>query len=79
MASAANKSAAPGTFTRSADDRLVSIATAASYLDVNPRTIYNMIQDGRLTAYTLGPRVLRIRLSQLDAALAPYGGPNAAT
>jgi excisionase family DNA binding protein len=74
-----NKTAKPGQFIRSADDRLVSIATAARYLDVNPRTIRNMVLDGRLTAFTLGPRVLRIRLSQLDAALTPYGGPHAAT
>jgi excisionase family DNA binding protein len=69
--------AAPGTFTRSADDRLVSIATAADYLGVTQRTVRNMLLDGRLPAYTLGPRILRIRLSDIEAALAPYGGADA--
>ena len=44
-----------------------------------PMTIRNMLKDGRLTAWTLGPRVLRIRLSDLDSALSPYGGVHAAT
>jgi excisionase family DNA binding protein len=61
-----------GTFTRSADDRLVSIATAASYLGVNERTIRNKLYDGTLKAYKLGPRVVRLRLSEIDAALKEY-------
>jgi excisionase family DNA binding protein len=57
-----------------ADDKLVSIAEAATYLDVNERTIRNMLTDGRLKAYKLGPRIVRIRLSDIDAALEPYAG-----
>lgn len=68
-----SKTTVAGTFVQSADDRFVSIATAADYLGVNARTIRNMITDGRLSARTLGPRVLRIRLSDIDAALKPYG------
>jgi excisionase family DNA binding protein len=56
------------------NDRLVSIAAAAEYLGVTIKTIRNMLSDGRLRAQTLGPRVLRIRLSDIDAALSPYGG-----
>jgi excisionase family DNA binding protein len=56
------------------EDRFVSVAEAAEYLGVDPRTIRNMLRDGRLKASTLGPRVLRIRLSDLHAALQPYGG-----
>ena len=56
------------------DDRLLSVAAAAQYMDVNPMTIRNMLKDGRLKAYTLGPRVLRIRLSDINAALSLYGG-----
>jgi excisionase family DNA binding protein len=67
-----------GTFIRSADDRLVSIATAAHYLGVTTRTVRNMVLDGRLPAYTLGPRVLRIRLSDIESALQPYGGADGA-
>jgi excisionase family DNA binding protein len=56
------------------DDRFVSIGDAAVYLGVDPMTIRNMIKDGRLQAWTLGPRVLRIRLSNIESALKPYGG-----
>jgi len=55
-----------------ADDKLVSIADAAAYLGVNVRSIRNMLTDGRLKAYKLGPRIVRIRLSDIDAALEPY-------
>jgi excisionase family DNA binding protein len=55
-----------------ADDKLVSIAEAAAYLGVNVRGIRNMLTDGRLKAYKLGPRIVRIRLSDIDAALQPY-------
>jgi excisionase family DNA binding protein len=50
----------------------VSIAEAAAYLGVNVRTVRNMLYDGRLKAYKLGPRIVRIRLSDIDTALEPY-------
>ena len=56
---------APGSF--------ISIQQAAAYLGVTDMTIRHMVDDGRLTAYTLGPRVIRLRKSDVDAALAPYG------
>jgi excisionase family DNA binding protein len=56
------------------DDRLLSVAEAAEYLGVNPMTVRNMLTDGRLKACTLGPRILRIRLSDIESALQPYGG-----
>ena len=55
-------------------DGFVSVAVAADYLGVDPRTIRNMLRDGRLQGYTLGHRTLRIRLSEIDAAMSPYGG-----
>lgn len=58
----------------SPDDGFVSVAVAADYLGVDPRTIRNMLRDGRLKGYTLGHRTLRIRLSEIDAAMSPYGG-----
>ena len=58
-----------------ADDKLVKHRRGpATYLDVNERTIRNMLTDGRLKAYKLGPRIVRIRLSDIDAALEPYAG-----
>lgn len=67
------KTTKPGTFTRSANDKFVSVTMAAEYLGVTGTTIRNMLHDGRLQGWTLGPRVLRIRLSDLDAALKRYG------
>lgn len=58
--------AAPGSY--------LTIAQAADYLNVSTRTVRYMIADGRLAAYSLGPRVIRLRKSDVDAALAPYGG-----
>lgn len=59
------------------NDRFLTVTEAADYLGVNVMTIRNMLRDGRLKAYTLGHRVLRIRLSDIDAALQPYGGAHA--
>lgn len=56
------------------DDKFLSVAEAAKYLGVTPLTIRNMLTDRRLRAYTLGHRVLRIRLSDIEAALTPYAG-----
>ncbi len=57
----------------STNDRFVSVTEAAAYLGVDTMTIRNMLKDGRLQAWTLGPRVLRIRLSDIESALSPYG------
>jgi excisionase family DNA binding protein len=61
------------------DDRFVTITGAAEYLGVDAMTVRNMLKDRRLKAWTLGPRVLRIRLSDIDSALQPYGGTDVAT
>jgi excisionase family DNA binding protein len=52
----------------------LSIGDAAEYLGVTTRTIQQMVADGRLRAYRLGPRVVRLRRDDIDAALTPYGG-----
>lgn len=57
--------AAPGTF--------ITIPQTAEYLGVNTHTIRTMIRDGRLKAYSLGNRVVRLRISEIDDALKPYG------
>jgi len=33
-----------------------------------------MVSDGRLTAYRLGARVVRLRRDEIDAAMVPFGG-----
>jgi len=52
----------------------MSIADSATYLGVTTRTVQQMIADGRLRAYRLGPRIVRLRRGDIDAALQPYGG-----
>jgi excisionase family DNA binding protein len=53
-------------------DGFVGIAEAADYLGVSVRTVRNMLYDGRLKGYRLGDRTVRLKLSQIDAALEPY-------
>lgn len=50
---------------------LVSLADAADRLGCSPRTIRRWIAEGRLTAYRLGSRAIRIDLEQIDALLTP--------
>jgi excisionase family DNA binding protein len=49
----------------------VTQVEAAEYLGVTDRTIRQMIADGRLRAYQLGPRVIRLRLDEIEAAMQP--------
>lgn len=54
--------------------RFVTPAEAAEYLGVTPRTIRQMISDGRLTGYRSGTRLVRLDLNEVDAAMVPFGG-----
>lgn len=47
----------------------MSIAQAADYLGVTPRTIRSYIAKGRLPAYRLNARLIRIDRDDLDALL----------
>lgn len=49
--------------------RLVPISSAAEYAACSSRTIRRRIEDHTLTAYRLGPRVLRVDLDELDSLL----------
>ena len=46
-----------------------TIPRTAKYLGCNESTIRKMIADRRLRAYRLDPRVVRLRKSDIDAAL----------
>lgn len=59
------------TKTPSARRRLGSIADAAEFAGVNPKTIRRRIADGTLNGYRLGPRLIRVDLDELDASLHP--------
>lgn len=60
--------------------RLVSIAAAAEYLGVNPRTVRRRISDGTIKGYRVGPTLLRVDLNSIDKLLReiPAGGNDAA-
>jgi excisionase family DNA binding protein len=46
-------------------------AEVATEFGVSPRCVDSMRADGRLTAYQLGPRVVRFKRSEVDAAFTP--------
>lgn len=52
------------------DDRVwLDRLDAARYLGLSPRTIDRMVDDGRLRAYRLPPRGVRLKVADLDAVL----------
>lgn len=65
--------------------RWVNEKQAATHMGVHPRTVRIMKADGRITAYYLGPRIMRYDLNEIDAAFTPkpadapkamFGPPN---
>lgn len=50
---------------------LVTLADAAAAVGVNPKTIRRRIADGSLTAYRMGPRLIRVDQAELDSLLRP--------
>ncbi len=55
-----------------------SIAEAAQHKSVHPNTIRNWIAAGILPAVRIGPRLIRIRLSDLENLAANYDSGMAA-
>ncbi len=49
----------------------LSVAQSAARLGVSPWTIRRRIADGSLTAYRVGPKLIRVDLNELDALLRP--------
>lgn len=54
--------------------RLESLSAAAGYANVHPRTLRRYIASGRLIAYRVGPRLLKVDLDDIEALLVPVGG-----
>lgn len=55
--------------TRSSD--LTSIQRAAEYAGCNPKTLRRRIADGSLPAVRMGPRMIRVRLSDVEKLMRP--------
>lgn len=49
--------------------RLMAIQEAANHLGVSAKTIRRRIADGSVSGYRTGPRLIRVDLSELEAAL----------
>jgi excisionase family DNA binding protein len=52
---------------------LMGLPQAAQYADVHARTIRRWIASGVLTAYRVGPRLIKIDRHELDGILRPVG------
>ena len=55
----------------------VSVQEAAAHLGVKPRSVRRYIASGRLPAYRVGPRMIRVNIADLDLLIqpvAPTGG-----
>ena len=50
----------------------------ANHLGVSTRTVRDMSNDGRLTAYRINRGFVRYDLNEVDAALKPYGASESA-
>lgn len=51
--------------------KLINIHAAAEYADVHPMTVRRWISAGRVPAYRVGPRLVKVDLNELDAMLRP--------
>lgn len=49
--------------------RLVPFTTAAEHLGCSARSVRRYIAAGQLSAYRMGPRMLRVDLNEIDAVL----------
>jgi hypothetical protein len=56
--------------------RWATTKQTADHLAVTGRTVRQMTADGRLVRYTLGPRIIRYDLNEVDAAMAECREPN---
>ena len=61
------------------DGQFCTVAEAARLLEVSPSTIWRWIDAQRLPAYRLGPRSIRIKRRDLEAAIRPARGTEEGT
>lgn len=60
--------------TNRAQRRHPSLAEAAEIAGVHKTTVRRWIVEGRIRAYRIGPRLIRVDADDLDAMLRPLGG-----
>jgi excisionase family DNA binding protein len=53
---------------------LIGLQESADLCNVDPRTIRRWIAAGRINAYRVGPRLIKIDVAELDKVLRPVGG-----
>ena len=60
--------------------RPAGITAAAEYANCSWRTIYRYIEQGRLTGYHLGPKMIRVHIDEVDRLfrVVPTAGDGAA-
>lgn len=49
----------------------VSLQDAAEHIGVSTRTLRRRVADGSLTAYRVGPKIIRVNLAEVEASLRP--------
>ncbi len=54
--------------------RWASVQAAAEHYQIGTRTLRQMIYDGKVTGYRLGPQLLRVDLTEIDALMQPTQG-----
>jgi excisionase family DNA binding protein len=59
------------TMIRSQESDYYTVAQAAKVLDVSPSTIWRWIKAGKLPAYRVGPRNIRIKKADLPRIITP--------
>jgi excisionase family DNA binding protein len=49
--------------------KMVSIAAAADHYDVSRQTVRRWISSGKITAYRVEPRLIRVDLEEIEAKI----------
>lgn len=63
-----------GDATTATDSDLLTIAEATRLLKVGRTTLHRWLRSGRLRAYQVGPKAVRIRRGDLQAVMKPIAG-----
>ncbi|MGC4933856.1 helix-turn-helix domain-containing protein [Gordonia sp. DT30] len=59
---------------KNTNTKMVTVNEAAEMLGVHRNTIRTWIASGAIRAQRLGPRMIRIRVADIEAVIQPVGG-----